>query len=99
VTPPLVLPGSAARLAPEWIYGYVRGAGFSPEESVTATAIALVVAGELGEAEITTALLHAATAAGLGQVEAAHAIASGLAAGQDPTRHHALARRQVGGAR
>jgi hypothetical protein len=39
--PPLVLPGSAARLAPERIYAYARGAGFSPEESVTATAIAL----------------------------------------------------------
>ncbi len=54
----------------------------------------LVVVGALGEAEITTALLHAATAAGLGQVEAAHAIASGLAAGQDPAKHRALARRQ-----
>jgi len=44
-TPPLVLPGSAARLAPERIYGYARGAGFSPEESVTATAIALAESG------------------------------------------------------
>ncbi len=58
----------------------------------------LVVVGELGEAEITSALAEAAATAGLGQVEAAHAIASGLAAGQDPTRHHTLARRQ-GGAR
>jgi Lysozyme like domain len=40
-TPPLVLPGSAARLAPERIYAYGRRAGFSPEEAVTATAIAL----------------------------------------------------------
>jgi Lysozyme like domain len=40
-TPPLVLPGSAARLAPERIYAYARGARFSPDESVTATAIAL----------------------------------------------------------
>jgi hypothetical protein len=39
--PPLVLPGSAARLAPERIYAYARRAGFSPDESVTATAIAL----------------------------------------------------------
>jgi hypothetical protein len=44
-TPPLVLPGSAARLAPERIYGYARRAGFSPEESVTATAIALAESG------------------------------------------------------
>jgi hypothetical protein len=40
-TPPLVLPRSAARLAPERIYTYSRGAGFSPEQAVTATAIAL----------------------------------------------------------
>lgn len=39
--PPLVLPGSAARLAPEQIYAYSRRAGFSPDEAVTATAIAL----------------------------------------------------------
>ena len=39
--PPLVLPGSAARLAPERIYAYARGAHFDPEESVIATAIAL----------------------------------------------------------
>ena len=43
--PPLVLPGSAARLAPERIYAYARGAGFSPEESVMATAIALAESG------------------------------------------------------
>jgi hypothetical protein len=59
----------------------------------------LVVVGELGEAEISAALAEAAATAGLGKVEAAHAIASGLAAGQDPTRHQALARRQGGGAR
>jgi Bifunctional DNA primase/polymerase, N-terminal len=59
----------------------------------------LVVLGELGEAEITAALAEAAAAAGLGRVEAAYAIASGLAAGQDPARHHALARQQRGGAR
>jgi Lysozyme like domain len=40
-TAPLVLPGSAARLAPERIYAYARGARFSPDESVIATAIAL----------------------------------------------------------
>ncbi len=40
-TPPLVLPGSAARLAPERIYAYSRRAGFSSDEAVTATAIAL----------------------------------------------------------
>jgi Lysozyme like domain len=40
-TPPLVLPGPAARLAPERIYAYGRGAGFSPDKAVTATAIAL----------------------------------------------------------
>jgi hypothetical protein len=39
--PPLVLPGSAGALAPERIYVYARRAGFSPDESVTATAIAL----------------------------------------------------------
>jgi Lysozyme like domain len=44
-TPPLVLPGSAARLAPERIYAYARGAGFSPDESVMATAIALAESG------------------------------------------------------
>jgi Lysozyme like domain len=43
--PPLVLPGSATRLAPERIYTYARGAGFSPEESVIATAIALAESG------------------------------------------------------
>jgi hypothetical protein len=43
--PPLVLPGSAARLAPARIYAYARGAGFSPEESVTVTAIALAESG------------------------------------------------------
>jgi hypothetical protein len=59
----------------------------------------LVVAGAIAEAEITAALAEAAATAGLGKVEAAHAIASGLAAGQDPTRHQALARRQGGGAR
>jgi hypothetical protein len=59
----------------------------------------LVVAGAIAEAEITAALTEAAATAGLGKVEAAHAIASGLAAGQDPTRHQALARRQGGGAR
>jgi hypothetical protein len=40
-SPPLVLPGSAAKLPPERIYRYARGASFSPDESVTATAIAL----------------------------------------------------------
>jgi hypothetical protein len=59
----------------------------------------LVVVGELGEAEVTVALAEAAATAGLGRVEAAHAIASGLAARQDPTRHHAFARRQGRGAR
>ena len=44
-TPPLVLPGSAARLAPERIYAYGRRAGFSPDEAVTATAIALAESG------------------------------------------------------
>jgi hypothetical protein len=44
-TPPLVLPGSAAPLAPERIYAYSRGAGFSPEQAVTATAIALAESG------------------------------------------------------
>jgi hypothetical protein len=44
-TPPLVLPGSAARLAPTRIYTYARGTGFSPEESVMATAIALAESG------------------------------------------------------
>ena len=44
-TPPLVLPGSAARLAPERIYRYARGAGFSPDEAVTATAIAVAESG------------------------------------------------------
>jgi Lysozyme like domain len=44
-TGPLVLPGSAARLEPERIYGYARRAGFSPGESVTATAIALAESG------------------------------------------------------
>jgi hypothetical protein len=39
--PPLVLPGSAARLTPERIYAYARGAGFDPDESVTAVAVAL----------------------------------------------------------
>jgi hypothetical protein len=43
--PPLVLLGSAARLAPERIYAYARRAGFSPGESVTATAIALAESG------------------------------------------------------
>ena len=43
--PPLVLPGSAARLEPERIYGYARRAGFSPDQSVTATAIALAESG------------------------------------------------------
>ncbi len=38
---PLVLPGSAAKLPPERIYRYARRAGFSPDEAVTATAIAL----------------------------------------------------------
>jgi hypothetical protein len=37
----LVLPGSAGRLSPARIYAYARGARFSPDESVTATAIAL----------------------------------------------------------
>src|SRR6266542_3104012 len=59
----------------------------------------LMVTGALAEVEITAALAEAAATAGLGKVEAAHAIASGLAAGQDPTRHQALARRQGGGAR
>jgi Lysozyme like domain len=45
IAPPLVLPGSAARLEPERIYVYARGAGFSPDESVTATAIALAESG------------------------------------------------------
>ena len=44
-SPPLVLPGSAARLSPERIYRYARGAGFSPDESVTATVIALAESG------------------------------------------------------
>jgi Lysozyme like domain len=44
-TPPLVLPGSTGALAPERIYAYARGAGFSPEESVLATAIALAESG------------------------------------------------------
>jgi hypothetical protein len=44
-TPPLVLPGSAARLSPERIYAYSRGAGFSRDEAVTATAIALAESG------------------------------------------------------
>jgi Lysozyme like domain len=43
--PPLVLPGSAGALAPERIYAYARRAGFSPDESVTATAIALAESG------------------------------------------------------
>jgi hypothetical protein len=43
--PPLVLPGSAGALAPERIYVYARRAGFSPDESVTATAIALAESG------------------------------------------------------
>jgi hypothetical protein len=43
--PPLVLPGSAARLTPERIYAYGRRAGFSPDEAVTATAIALAESG------------------------------------------------------
>jgi hypothetical protein len=43
--PPLVLPGSAARLAPARIYAYGRRAGFSPDEAVTATAIALAESG------------------------------------------------------
>ncbi len=38
---PLILPGSAAKLPPERIYRYARGASFSPDEAVTATAIAL----------------------------------------------------------
>jgi hypothetical protein len=37
----LVLPGSGAAVAPARIYRYARGAGFTPDESVTATAIAL----------------------------------------------------------
>jgi hypothetical protein len=41
VAPPLVLPGSAARLSPARIRAYARRAGFDPGESVTATAIAL----------------------------------------------------------
>jgi hypothetical protein len=40
-TPPLVLPGGSRALAPARIYRYARGAGFTPDESVTATAIAL----------------------------------------------------------
>jgi len=36
-----VLPGSAAKLPPERIYRYARGARFSPDKAVTATAIAL----------------------------------------------------------
>jgi len=44
-TSPLVLPGSAARLAPERIYAYGRRAGFSHSEAVTATAIALAESG------------------------------------------------------
>ncbi len=44
-TPPLVLPGSAARLAPGRIYAYSRRAGFSHSEAVTATAIALAESG------------------------------------------------------
>jgi hypothetical protein len=44
-TPPLVLPGSAARLAAERIYAYSRGAGFTADEAVTATAIALAESG------------------------------------------------------
>jgi hypothetical protein len=43
--PPSVLPGSAGALAPERIYAHARRAGFSPDESVTATAIALAESG------------------------------------------------------
>lgn len=43
--PPLVLPGAAGALAPARIYAYARRAGFSPDESVTATAIALAESG------------------------------------------------------
>jgi hypothetical protein len=50
----------------------------------------LVVAGALTEAEITAALTAAAAAAGLGQLEAAAAIRSGLRDGQDPAKHRAL---------
>jgi hypothetical protein len=42
---PLVLPGAAGALPPERIYRYARRAGFSPSESVTATAIALAESG------------------------------------------------------
>ncbi|HEX9356188.1 MAG TPA: bifunctional DNA primase/polymerase [Streptosporangiaceae bacterium] len=52
----------------------------------------LVAAGALTEASVTAALTDAAAAAGLGRIEAGHAIRSGLAAGQDPARHRALAR-------
>jgi len=41
----LVLPGSAGPLAPERIYAYGHRAGFSPDEAVTATAIALAESG------------------------------------------------------
>jgi len=50
----------------------------------------LVAAGVLSEAAVAAALTDAATAAGLSRIEAGHAIRSGLAAGQDPTRHRAL---------
>ncbi len=55
----------------------------------------LVAAGTLTEAEVTTALADAATAAGLGRSEAGHAVRSGLAAGQDPAKNRALARQAV----
>jgi len=51
----------------------------------------LVAAGTLSEASVTAALIDAATAAGLGRIEAGHAIRSGLAAGQDPAKHRAVA--------
>jgi hypothetical protein len=54
----------------------------------------LVAAGALSQAEVTAALTDAAAAAGLGRLEAGHAIRSGLRAGQDPARHRTLARQQ-----
>jgi Lysozyme like domain len=43
--PARVLPGSAARLSAAQIYGLARHAGWSPAESITATAIALAESG------------------------------------------------------
>jgi hypothetical protein len=43
--PPLVLPGSAARLSPASIYATARRAGFTPSEARVATAIALAESG------------------------------------------------------